>query len=49
VNVDGEPLSLTRLEYSIAPGALRVHLGHLPAGDEELARQAASPPPGDVG
>ena len=38
VNVDGEPLSLTRLEYAIAPGALRVHVGHLPAADEELAR-----------
>jgi diacylglycerol kinase family enzyme len=39
VNVDGEPQSLTRLEYRVLPRALRVHVGHLP-GD---------PPPVDAG
>jgi lipid kinase YegS len=33
VNVDGEPLTLTRLEYGVASQALRVHVAHLP-GDE---------------
>jgi lipid kinase YegS len=35
VNVDGEPLSLTRMEYAIAPRALRVHVGHLPGTEGE--------------
>ncbi|GLC26478.1 diacylglycerol/lipid kinase family protein [Roseisolibacter agri] len=30
VNLDGEPQSLTQLEYRVLPRALRVHVGHLP-------------------
>jgi lipid kinase YegS len=33
VNLDGEPQSLTRLEYAVVPRGLRVHLGHL-AGED---------------
>jgi YegS/Rv2252/BmrU family lipid kinase len=33
VNLDGEPQSLSRLEYRVLPQALRVHVGHLP-GEE---------------
>lgn len=36
VNLDGEPQSLSRLEYRVLPQALRVHVGHLP-GDEPEA------------
>ena len=35
VNVDGESSTETRLEYVVAPGALRVYVAHLPQAEAE--------------
>lgn len=40
VNVDGEPASLDRLDYGVAPRALRVHVAHVPGGDDDPAAHA---------
>ena len=48
VNVDGEPRSAPVLDYRVLPGALRVHLAHVP-GEAPADPPPADPPPAGRG